>query len=180
MTLSPIQNFEARSLELYSLAFLLTGNTDRSLQAFNRTLDGEEEETTLFGNSTNRRARKLIIVEALDAMEMELEASRHRTACLALDERSVNPGWKRRALIATGEFEKAVLAIDAFPRCAILLTIFERISLRTAAILLNADHAVTQTAQRIGALQLSDNLSRESNGPYYRPARNQTSALSLN
>lgn len=180
MTLQSIQNFEAHSLELYSLAFLLTGNTHRSLQVFNRALDHDEEEAPLFGNSAIGRARKLIIVEALDVMEMELQASRRRMARRPADERLVSLGWKCRPRIARADFEEAVLAIDAFPRCAMLLTIFEGLSLRTAAILLNVDRTLIQAAQRIGIVQLTDNLSRGISSQFSRPAQNRASALSFN
>jgi hypothetical protein len=163
MTLQLIQNIEARCPELYSLAFLLTGSTHRSLQAVNLALDYHEEHTTLFGSARNALARQLIIVEALDMMEMELQASRQRVARLTAGERRASKAWKRRPPVARDEFEKGVLAIDAFPRCAMLLTVFEGLSLRTAASLLTADRALTDAARCIGISQLTDNLSMAHN-----------------
>jgi len=178
MTTQSIQNLEAHSLELYSLAFLLTGNALRSLQVFNRALDHDDEETALLGNIAIDRER--IIVEALAAMEMELEASLHRMARPPADEPLVSPRWKCRPRITRAEFEEAVLAIDAFPRWAMLLTIFEGMSLRTAGIWLNADRTLTQAAQRIGIVQLTDNLSRDISRQYSRPAQNRASVPSFN
>src|SRR5271166_6309818 len=96
MTLQSIQNIETCSPELYSLAFLLTGSTHRSLQAINRALDYHDEQTTLFGNARSALARRLIIVEALEMMEMELQASRQRVARRMACERESSKAWKRR------------------------------------------------------------------------------------
>src|SRR5271165_6893841 len=164
MTLQSIQNIETRSPELYSLAFLLTGSTHRSLQAINRALNYHDEQTTLFGNFRNALARRLIIIEALEMMEIELQASRQRVARPTASERQTSKAWKSRPRVAREEFEKSVLEIDAFPRCAMLLTVFEGMSLQTAAGLLNADRSLTHAARRIGVLQLTDNLSRSSLG----------------
>ncbi len=57
------------------------------------------------------------------------------------------------------EFEEAVISIDAFPRCAMLLTIFEGMSIRAASALLHADEALTRVAQRIGIVELTRNLT---------------------
>jgi hypothetical protein len=48
-----------------------------------------------------------------------------------------------------------LLAIDLFPRCALLLTVFEKLSLDDAALLLNADKALVRKAQNQGLLELA-------------------------
>lgn len=146
-----IQTFEENSSRLYSLAFLLTGDIDRSVQAFQKALDGEEE-------ANPAGARKLIVIAALATIERELRASVKRTLRRAAEETSGNPTWKQHAHIAREEFERAVVAIDAFPRCAMLLTIFEGMSIKLASVLLNANEALTGAAQRIGVTQLMRNL----------------------
>jgi hypothetical protein len=52
-----------------------------------------------------------------------------------------------------------VIAIDALPRCAMLLTIFEGISIEAAAVLLHADESLTAAAQQMGIVQLTSNLA---------------------
>jgi hypothetical protein len=138
---------EQQSFELFSLAFLLTGDTDRSVEAFDRALDHEEAENP----------RELVIGEALGTMRTELRTSRQRTAGRA--EEFHEAKLQTRPEIAQEEFEEAVISIDAFPRCAMLLTIFEGMSIRAASALLHADEALTRVAQRIGIVELTRNLT---------------------
>ena len=153
-----MQNFETNSGELYKLAFQLTaGNTERSIEAFGKALDFEENPA--FGGFMNSWARKLIIVEALGTIEAELRASKRRVARMTEEEPGREAKWKPREHIAREEFEEAVISIDAFPRCAMVLTIFEGMSIEDAAVLLNADKSLTAAAQRIGIVQLTRNLA---------------------
>ena len=139
---------EEQSVELFSLAFLLTGDTERSVEAFDRALDYDEAENP----------RELVIGEALGTMRTELRTSRQRTAARA-EESQDEAKLQRRPEIAREEFEEAVISIDAFPRCAMLLTIFEGMSIRAASALLHADEALTRAAQRIGIVELTRNLT---------------------
>jgi hypothetical protein len=159
-----IENFEKHSSELYQLAFLLTGNTDRSVQAFTLALDLDEQMNSVFDGF-----RKLIMVEALGTMKTELRKSIVRVARMAGDELLGSGRWTQRQGIAKEEFEEAVIAIDAFPRCAMLLTIFEGLPLKTAAIMLDAGEALTAAAQRIGIVQLTRCLAGNNGGrdPYH-------------
>jgi hypothetical protein len=164
-----MKTFETSSSELYWLAYLLTGNEDRSVQAFTRALDLEEETNLAFDGFMNQWARKLIIVAALGAIETDLRRSQARVARMAEAPGGVKfsqrPGITKD--IAKEEFENAVIAIDAFPRCAMLLTTFEGLSIPAAAILLNAEEALTAKAQRIGVVQLTRNLSGDGGRDFY-------------
>jgi hypothetical protein len=140
---------EEQSFELFSLAFLLTGDTERSVEAFDRALDYDETENP----------RELVIGEALGTIRTELRTSRQRTAALAEDTSEGDARLQARPEIAREEFEEAVISIDAFPRCAMLLTIFEGMSIRAASALLHADEALTRAAQRIGIVELTRNLT---------------------
>ena len=62
------------------------------------------------------------------------------------------------------DLERAVVTIDAFPRCALVLSIFEEVSMQDAAILLDADPALIRKAQGIGLCNLTRNLSSARNG----------------
>lgn len=156
-----METFEKNSSELYWLAYLLTGNEDRSVQAFGRALDTGEAANPAFNGFMNEWARKLIIVEALGGMEGELRRSMARVARATEKgaEKEVQSKLALRQGIAKEEFEQAVLAIDSFPRCAMLLTIFEGMTVGSAANLLHADEALTAAAQRIGIVQLTRNLA---------------------
>jgi hypothetical protein len=179
MTQQLIEIFEENSSELYSLAFLLTGNTERGVEAFDRALDFDEENPA-FGKFMSAWARKLIIVEALATIKTELRISKQRVARAAEDELSGDARLKRRPYIGREEFEEAVVAIDAFPRCAMLLTIFEGMTTKAASALLNEDEALTRKAQRIGIVQLTRNLAGDSGrDPYRETGRNPVPVLSL-
>jgi hypothetical protein len=179
MTYELMETFEEQSSELYSLAFLLTGNADRSVEAFSRALDADEENPS-FGEFMNDWARKLVIVEALGTMKTELRASKQRVARAAEPEVLSDTKWKRRPHIGREEFEEAVVAIDAFPRAAMLLTIFEGIPMEAAALLLNEDEALTRKAQRIGIVQLTRALASDTGrDPFPEPGRNPVPVLSL-
>jgi hypothetical protein len=172
--------FEENSSELYSLAFLLTGNADGGVEAFNRALDFDESQNTAFGDFMNSWARKLVIVEALDTIKEELRISKEKVARAPEEEADGNAKLKRRAYISRQEFEEAVIGIDAFPRCAMLLTIFEGMSPQAASALLNADKKLTRKAQRIGIVALTRNLAGESGrDPYPETGRNPVPVLSL-
>jgi len=163
-----IETFEEQSSELYSLAFLLTGDVDRSVESFDRALDFEDEDP-----------REAIIDEALSTIRTDLRASKQRVARTA-DDGLANARWKRRAYIGREEFEEAVIAIDAFPRCAMLLTIYEGKSIEEASALLHEDEKLTQKAQRMGIVQLTSNLAGDGGRDQYREAgRTPVPVLSL-
>jgi hypothetical protein len=163
-----IETFEENMSELYSLAFLLSGTEDRGVEAFDRALDFEDEDP-----------RQMIIGEALGTIRTDLRASKQRVA-RAADEGLANARWKRRAYIGREEFEEAVVAIDAFPRCAMLLTIFEGKSIEEASLLLREDERLTRKAQQMGIVQLTSNLAGDGGrDPYRETGRNPVPVLSL-
>ena len=57
------------------------------------------------------------------------------------------------------ELEKALLAIDLFPRSALLLRVFEGFGMADAATLLDANPALIRKAQAIGLCELTTNLA---------------------
>lgn len=61
---------------------------------------------------------------------------------------------------AKSDLERALLSIDAFPRGAVLLLVFEGVPLRDAAILLDAEPDLVRKAQAAGVRELTINLAR--------------------
>jgi DNA-directed RNA polymerase specialized sigma24 family protein len=61
--------------------------------------------------------------------------------------------------IGRPEFERAVLALDVFQRCAVLLTVFERLSGAETALLLDADAELVKKAQVRGLVELTRNIA---------------------
>ena len=58
------------------------------------------------------------------------------------------------------QLERALLAIEVFPRCALLLSVFEGMTLEDAVILLGADRRLVRKGQMTGLRELTRNLAR--------------------
>ena len=154
------QIFEEHGAELYWLAYLLTGDPEQGFAAFTRSLNFEDSANPVFRGFMISWARKLIIGEALSGIRPQLRDSLRRLQTepwrhgpLPSEAFAVRPGVDR------AEFERAVLAIDVFPRCAVLLTVFERLSVTQAALLLNTHVDLVKQAQRRGLIELTRNLA---------------------
>src|SRR6185436_16912136 len=122
--------FEEQHAELYWLAFLLTGDRERSGDALIRALDFKDGDNTTFRGFMISWARKLVIAEALAAIDFELRQSALRLQTPDPAEPPAVPprGWISGQSITRPEFERALLSLDVFPRCAVLLTFFEKLS----------------------------------------------------
>ncbi len=109
-------------------------------------------------------ARKLVIARSLGKITIELKHSARRTALTPYPAGSVSlpsPEWSRQHPVDKFQLQRAVSAIDIFPRCALLLTNFEGLSLEDTAILLSADNELVKRAQAIGLAELGRNLACE-------------------
>jgi len=62
------------------------------------------------------------------------------------------------------ELEQALLAIDQFPRCALLLTVFEKLSIEDTATLLNADVKLVKAGRAAALAQLASLLNQGRDG----------------
>jgi hypothetical protein len=102
-----------------------------------------------------------VIAKALATIDPELRASALRapTPEPAAPPALPAQGWISRQSITRPEFERALLALDVFPRCAVLLTVFERLSLEESTLLLNADRELVARAQRQGLIELTRNIA---------------------
>jgi hypothetical protein len=146
--------------ELYWIAFLLTGHEELSLRI---TINALGSEKGLEGRSSPplpALRRTLAIQNALAATQAEITASAKRFAAQQSDQDfSTLAGCFVVPSIKKTQIEKALLAIDLFPRCALLLTVFEGLPLEEAAILLHCDRDLIERG-RIRALRgLTRNLS---------------------
>lgn len=151
--------------ELYWLAFLLTGDQQLSVQAFTNALDFEDGANPFFRGWMISWARKLVIAAALGAIHSELRESVRRVERSRVEDSeylgSLPSGiWTGFQGITQSEFERAVLALDVFPRCALLLTVFEKLSIQDTEVLLGADEALVRKAQGLGLIELTRNIAR--------------------
>ena len=149
-----------RTCDLYWLAYLLTGDRERSVHAVIETLEKEGFANLFFKKWFTAWSRKIFIAKVLGSVLPETTAAElnGRLDKLQAETGAVRtrPAWKGAG---KNELEAALLAIDPFPRRALLLTTFEKLSLEDAGILLNAEGECVKTATAIGLIELSRNLA---------------------
>jgi DNA-directed RNA polymerase specialized sigma24 family protein len=147
-TLEQANNYAAA---LYGLAFLLTGDRERSMAVTLEVLDSHEPAWL----------RRVVIANALAGIREELVASARRTALQSTEKIALpSRNWILDSNTTRVQIERALLAIDVFPRCAILLTLFEGISVGDAALLLDCHLDLVRKAQIIGLREMTRNLAR--------------------
>lgn len=156
-----------RASSLYRLAFLMTGDRARSLDATLEVIDSGDGTDSFFSNWMQAWSQRLVIAKVLAGIREELTASAHRTALLGNEKRAVlqtDRLFDPRTSGTGGQVEKALLAIDLFPRSALLLTVFEGISIEDAAVLLDADRDLVRKVRAIGLQELARGLTMAQGG----------------
>ena len=148
--------FRDKMAELYWLAFLLTGDRERSVQAYTAALNSEAPAPAL-QKFMLAWARKLVIVAALGTMRRQLRESTLLTQGGSADDLK---GLGRLASVdlekfTKGELEEVLLAMDTFQRCVVILTVLERMPLDEAAALLGADERALKAAQARGVTEMT-------------------------
>lgn len=153
------QDQTKNSADLYWLALLLTGRPDLSIDIIADAAAWDDQAHPFFANWMRAWSRRIVIAKALAAIRDELAASARRTT-VAREHSPVLPhGWSLGSDMTKAGIEQALLAIDVFPRAAVLLLIFEGIRLADAATLLDADARLVRKAQAIGLRELTANLA---------------------
>jgi hypothetical protein len=147
------------------LAILLTGDRTLSIDAEVEALGRKDMAKSFFENWMAAWSRKLFIAKALAAVNSSISASVSRTEARHseyLREMQTLPllDWGLDTDTDKLELERALLAIDVFPRCALLLMVFEKLSLDDVAILLNVDKQLVATAKSVGPTELSRSMER--------------------
>lgn len=152
--------------ELFSslcwLAFLVTENWRLSVEIVCSVFDPEDAYESL-PRQRIIKPRRLVAAAAIAAIKAELPKSARRT------ERAVEADWKRlieplsgdcsrRSQFTKAALQQALLAIGIFPRCALLLTVFEGLPIEDAALLLGENEALVRGAVGLALLQLTQNL----------------------
>jgi hypothetical protein len=146
-------------LDIYWLAYLLTGNRDAGFQA---CADAAElqDASPFFSAWVLRWSRKIAIAKSLAAIREDLHTSARGIEATPFNGDVRLPrAWSLISHQNKFQLEQALLAIDLFPRCALVLTIFEGLPPEDAATLLNEDRELVNTARAIGIEQLTWRLS---------------------
>ncbi len=149
---------------LCALAFIITGDWNVGVDAVVSALDAGWESDLLSKGPTFHTARRLVAAAAVSAIRPQLRESAALIAGRTEEaERWLGPAPR----MSTGrpptraDVEQALLAIDGFPRVALLLTIFEGFSIADAGRILEANDRIVRDAQVIGLLALTRQLSRQ-------------------
>jgi DNA-directed RNA polymerase specialized sigma24 family protein len=145
---------------LYWLAFLLTGAREESAEMAVEAIDSPGDNA-FFSAWMLAWSRKVVISKALAAIRQELADSARRIALARSPgcARSLPRDWSLSPSASKLELERALLAIDAFPRCVLLLMLFEGLSLDDATVLLDVDRNLVRKAQAFALQELTRNLA---------------------
>ena len=148
--------FRDKMTELYWLAFLLTGDRERSVQAYTAALHSEAPAPGL-QKFMLAWARKLVIVAALGTMRRQLRESMLRIRAAKPDEhkRPRRLAWVELERFTKEDLEEVLLSMDVFRRCVVILTILEHMPIQDAAALLGADENTVKAAQAQGVAEMA-------------------------
>jgi DNA-directed RNA polymerase specialized sigma24 family protein len=146
--------------QLYWLAFLLTGDREESVDVTTEALESSDSNP-FFSAWMLAWSRKVVIAKALTAIREELAASARRIAAAHAPRCGSRAprDWSLTAAATKLELERALLAIEAFPRCVLLLMQFEGLSIDDAMVLLDADRDLVHKAQVFALQELTRNLA---------------------
>jgi hypothetical protein len=147
------------AVDLYWLAFLLTGRRDFSIDIAVDAAASSDYANRFFEDWMRDWQRRLVIAKALGAIHDELADSARRTKIAHADSSETPRNWSLSPNTTKADLERALLAIDLFPRAALLLLVFEGLRIADAAILLDADPHLLKKAQVIGLRELTANLA---------------------
>jgi hypothetical protein len=151
--------------DLYWLAYLLTGGRAPSVDSTIEALDFEDDARRRFSAWMMAWSRKIVIAKALAAVRGDLAASALRTRSLRVAKKCQMPtDWRVDPATNRIQLERALLGIDLFPRCAVVLSIFERLPADDAVVLLDCDLELLRKGQMIGLHELTRNLARMQDG----------------
>jgi DNA-directed RNA polymerase specialized sigma24 family protein len=153
---------EQRRSELLSLAFLLTGDADVSVAAVAEMRNGGG----FFDDWMEAWARRVAVSKALSGVHSQLAASIARTRQAARRDAadrsclSSPPGADRG--VTEAQLRDALFALDLFPRCALVLAVYEGMPFADVAVLLGVEEKFLMTVLAVSARELARNLALES------------------
>ena len=105
-------------------------------------------------------AHRVVIAKALTGIREELAASVRRTDFKRVHGSGLPPrDWRIGQATTKSELEAALLAIDYFPRAALVLSVFEGVPAPDCAVILDASPELVKKAFAIGLLELTRNLA---------------------
>jgi hypothetical protein len=154
------QDAEKTAADLYWLAFLLTGRREISVDIAADGAASPPSTNAFFAGWMRDWSRRIVIEKALAASRDELAQSATKTRQERTPLSTGPAGRPLSAEMGKAHIEEALLAIDAFPRAAVILLIFESVPLADAATLLDADASLIRKAQAIGLREFTTKLDQ--------------------
>lgn len=145
--------------DLHWLATLLTGCRETATEVTFQALDPADGANPFFATWMQAWSRRNVIARALGAVREDLARSAREMATLPSKNREVPPQSWTLERITKSELEQALLPIAVFPRAAVLLLVFERVPLKDAATLLDAQPELVRAGMAVGARELTVNLA---------------------
>ena len=155
-----IEQANKQAADLHWLAFLLTGSSESSIDIAVEAIASQDVANPYFSTWMVAWSRRVVIAKALAAVRDELAASARRTEWSAMKKPAMPREWALDPATTKAEIEKALHAIDVFPRAALLLLVFEGVPIADVMVLLDADKELVRKAQAIGLRELTRNLAR--------------------
>jgi hypothetical protein len=145
--------------ELYWIAFLLTGHEELSLRVTTNALSSETILACTSSPQLGARRRGTVIRDALAATQAEIATSVQQFAAQQPDLGFITTtGRSADSGLSKAQIEEALLAVDLFPRCALLLTVFEGLPLEEAGALLRCDRDLMKAGRMSALRDLTRNL----------------------
>ena len=154
-----VEDVYGSASNLYWIAFLLTARTELSFNVIMEVLDSENGLELISSPQTFPHLRRGVVTRALTAIREEITASAQQTA-LQPSDRTVLPvaSWSIGPNITQAQLEEAILDIDVFSRCALLLTVFEGLPVDDVAELLHISCEMIHCGREGGLWELTRNL----------------------
>lgn len=157
--------------DLYWLAFLLTGRREISIDIAADAVASEDYANPFFADWMLGWQRRLVIANALTAIHEELADSARRTETVRARSSGTPRNWSLGPDTTKADLERALFAIDLFPRAVLLLLVFESLRIADAATLLDTDPDLLKKAQAIGLRELTANLAAANASAVSAPPR---------
>src|SRR5580658_5595203 len=118
-------DIQKTAVDLYWFAFLLTGRRYISVDIAADAAAAWDYANLFFEDWMRNWQRRLVIAKALGAIHDDLADSARRTKTAHADSSRTPRNWSLSPDTTKADLERALLAIDLFPRAALLLLVFE-------------------------------------------------------
>jgi len=156
----PLDRLDRHVADLHWLAFLLTSNREQSLDLAAEAVSASATANPYFKDWMSAWSRRVVIAKALTAVRDELAASARRTENARISQPTLPArDWTLRPDTTKSELEDALLAIDSFPRAALVLSIFEGVAIKDSAVLLDATPELVKKGRALALQALTSHLA---------------------